>query len=289
MIAGGRRYVEYKSRSDVFTLWCLSDLHWGSRNCAADRVREDLAAIADDPYALWIGVGDYADYIGFRDKRFDPDVAPADMKVRDLGRLGRLLTGQVRDLFMPIADKCVGLLSGNHEKAYERHNDQAGLHSWLCTELAVPDLGYCCFVDLTFIRKPRSSRPNVVLSDAKGKMGGDSRWRRRIFAHHGAGFAQTPGGKLNRLIQFMDYFESDLTLCAHVHDVVAKRLTRLGVDDKCGHIIDREQLGIVTGTYLLTYHEGPAGYGEQKGYRPSPLGAARVTLCPDHQTMYATI
>lgn len=285
MIAGGRRYVIYKSRTDKFKLYTLGDMHMGSRNCALKILQHDVAEIAADPKAFWLGMGDYADYVGFRDaKRFDPDGIAQDISVADLGQLGKVLMQRVRDVLAPIKDKCVGLLYGNHEDSYQICTEQQHLHGWLCTELGVPDLGYSCFVDLVFVRVAQAGQDKSykLLLGWPYKRHGNERWRLRIRAHHGAGAAQTAGGKLNRLVQFMQQApRADLVVCGHVHDQVGRRLPYLDANKDCTDIVDHARVGVISGTYLKTYAVGPAGYGEKKGYDPTPLGCAVVDIEPD--------
>jgi hypothetical protein len=102
----------------------------------------------------------------------------------------------------------------------------------------------------------------------------------RIFAHHGAGYSQSPGGKVNRLIKFMQDFDADFFYCAHVHDQIGKRIVQIGVDGTGKKIIDKEKIGIITGSYLRTYTQGVCCYGEQRGYSPVPLGMKCIEIKP---------
>lgn len=278
MEAGGSRHIPHRSRSDVFTIWDIADVHYGNRAAAIDRLQKDIDLIRDDPYSFWFGGGDYAEYIGLTDRRFDPDAVADTISIRDMGRLGKVLTTEVKRLFWPIRRKCLGLIEGNHEKHYERHTEQSHLHAWLCTELEVPNLQYCALIDLIFSRQATRAKPRLV-SHAPGP--GSTSERFRVFLHHGAGYAQTPGGKLNRLVQFMDSFDAHIYFCAHVHDAIAKRLVRIGADAKCQHLIEVNRVGMVTGTYLKSYEQGVTTYAEQRGYRPVPLGAVAVRIKPD--------
>ena len=108
-----------------------------------------------------------------------------------------------------------------------------------------------------------------------------SRWSVRFFAHHGAGFAQSPGGKMNRLVKFMDAFQADVYACGHVHDQIARRQPIIGANAACTELIATERVGIITGSYLKTYAKGNTTYGEQRGYFPVNLGMAGVMLTPD--------
>lgn len=287
MEAKGKRYIHYPSRSDRIRIWNLSDLHIGNRACAIEQIKRDVEEIRHDPYSFWIGGGDYADHIGHTDKRFDPDCIAENISVRDLGQLGRILTTTVRDLFVPIKDKCLGLLYGNHELRYERDKEQADLHAWLCTELGVENLGYSAIFDVVF-QRGAVGIPSVCYKSLDEKKRNDS-WAVRFFVHHGAGFACTPAGKLKRLMDFMAMCEADIVMVGHVHDQSGKRIVRLTGNSQCTKIISKESLGVISGSYLKTYAQGQITYGEQRGYAPTVLGSAIVTFVPDKREFRAEI
>ena len=287
MEAAGKRYIEHGSRSDALTIWNLSDLHLMSRACAEDKLREDIETIENDPHSFWLGGGDYCEFIGHTDKRFDPDSVAEWVSVKDLGRLGERGIRHCRELFWPIRHKCLGLLMGNHEKYYELHTEHEGLHSWLCTELGVSNLRYSSLFDVVFIRNPRAKTPRLLQGPVKRN--GFSKVAFRIFCHHGAGFAQTPGGKLNKLIQFMQSFDADVYFCGHVHDKVGRREPTIGGNPACDKLVAHERLGIISGSYLKTYAQGVTTYGEQRGYRPVSLGAAWVKIRPETRQLRAEI
>ena len=288
MQTAGKLSILHRSRRDEFRIWNFADLHYGNRAIAMDELRHDIEKVRTDPHAYWFGGGDYAECIGYDDKRFDPDCVTKELDISALGRLGKALMEQVRDLLMPIRHKCLGMLLGNHEKRYQVVKEQGDLHGWLCTELGAINLGYCALIDVVFIR---SSRGKVGLSKTNPRVshGGNHAYGVRFFLHHGAGYAQTAGGKLNRLTRFMDSFDADVYFVAHVHDQLAKRITSLGANRLCTELVDRTRVGVVTGTYLRTYHKGSTTYGEQRGYRPVPLGARFVRIIPELKDIKAEI
>ena len=292
MIPGGVRWVYYKSRKAEVRLWWTGDWHVGNRGCAIDELKDDIAAIAADPYALWLGGGDYSDCVNYRDRRFDPEAISNDISVEELGHLGHALGERVRDLMKPIAGKCLGLLYGNHEDKYMQNTDAQQLHSWLCEELGVPNLGYSTVFDIRFTRRPRIKTPIRLAGCTPGHhppRNGD-KWSVRVFAHHGAGYAQTPGGKLNKLRSAMDFFPgADLTLLAHVHEQKVEPSVVLDCDQNCTRIVQHRRRGAISGTYLRTYVEGAAGYGEKKLYRPVPLGMTEIRFMPNKQDMRVAV
>lgn len=296
MQAAGKRYIWHQSRTDVFKIVYFSDIHWLAKACAEGEVLRQRDEILNDPFTFWIGGGDYGEFIGFGDaKRFDPDAVSERVTVADLGRLGKRTYEGIRDIFRPIASKCLGLIVGNHEKQYMRRQQQEDLHGWLCTELGVADLGYSCFMDVVFqqtrgFTKTATGRCLPLLSDMsldKKSHAGSETFR--IWCHHGAGAAQTKGGKINRLVSFMRNFEADIFFMGHVHDQMGARLTPLVANSDCTKIENRTKLGVISGSYLKTYSQGVTTYGEQKGYEPTTLGAAWVQVRPQGREMWGRV
>uniref|UniRef100_A0A6M3LGV4 Calcineurin-like phosphoesterase domain-containing protein n=1 Tax=viral metagenome TaxID=1070528 RepID=A0A6M3LGV4_9ZZZZ len=288
MEADGKRHIIHGSRTDEFTIWNIADIHWMSRACAEGKVKEDIQRIADDPYSFWMGGGDYCEFIGHTDRRFDPDSVAPWVSVKDLGNLGKAGMEAIRDMFRPIRHKCLGLIIGNHEKQYELKKEHDGLHGWLCAELEVRNLEYCALFDLAFSRRGKVKNPKLV-QGAPSKINGGGSMVFRIFGHHGAGYAQTPGGKLNKLIQFMQSFEADIYFAGHVHDRVGRREPTIGANAACDKLEAHERLGIISGSYLKTYAQGVTTYGEQRGYRPVSLGASWVRIKPHTRAMAAEV
>ena len=286
MEAAGKRYIIHPSRKDEIKIWNLSDLHVGSASCAMDHLKRDIKDIETDPFSFWIGGGDFIDLISYTDgKRFDPDSVPDDIKVKDLGRLGRFSMEKVIKLLDPIKHKCLGCVLGNHEKEYMKRKEQSDLHSFLCVSLGVPNLMYSALFDVYF-QRAKTKTPYLTMESREDKCSSKGF---RIYIHHGAGFATTPGGKLNKLLQFMDMFDADIYFIGHVHDQTGKRVSVIGADADCKKIVERQKIGVISGSYLRTYTSGITTYGEQRGYRPTILGAATVTIKPETREMRGEI
>jgi len=288
MEAAGKRYIIHNSKKDEFTIWNLADLHWWNKACDVKGIKRDIRTIQNDPFSFWVGGGDYADYIGYTDKRFDPDCVPDRIKVEDLGKSGKVQVSEIKDLFSPIKDKCLGLLLGNHEKKYQTEKEQSHLHAWLCTELGVPNLEYSALFDLIFARGKGSRIPELMNESPEDNDRRESQ-SFRFYVHHGAGFAQTSGGKLNRLIQFMESFDADIYMVAHVHDQVGRRQSTIGANTTCTELTHKEKIGVISGSYLKTYAQGVTTYGEQRGYKPTHLGSATISIVPFTRTLKGEI
>ncbi len=295
MQAAGQRFIWHTSKADEFKIVYFSDLHWMAKACAEKEVLRQRDEILNDPFTFWIGGGDYGEFIGFGDaKRFDPDAVADHVKVSDLARLGKKTYEAIAELFRPIAHKCLGLIVGNHEKQYMRRMQQEDLHGWLCTELDVPNLGYSCFMDVMFCLVSGPTGPNFPRLEARrpprrGEVRHADTSSFRVFCHHGAGAAQTKGGKINRLAAFMRNFDADIFFMGHVHDQMGARLTPLTANADCTEIAHHTKLGVISGSYLKTYAQGVTTYGEMKGYEPVTLGAAWVKVKPSTRELWGRV
>lgn len=285
MEAAGKRHILYGSRTDAFLIWNFADLHIGNRATLKKRLREDVKRVADDPFSFWIGGGDYAEFISTRDKRWAAGQVDPALTIGDLERLGDSLYGMVSDILWPIRDKCLALGFGNHEYKYMQSTDQQHLHRAMCTQFGVPSLAYAGLIDVVFVRTANRKEPKLV--PVGGEVPQGDTYARRFFIFHGAGAAQTPGGKLGRLKKAWEAVEADVYMLGHLHDQLSKRFQRIGADRRCETLQHSDAIAVMTGSYLATYRQRSTTYGEMKGYSPCTLGATHVRIEPDKQKVTA--
>jgi len=269
MKALGKITIPVRSLGDTWRLYALGDVHWGNRGCAASKFRGVVERIQHDRRCLAFLMGDQIDAISIQDKRFDPGCLDerALRSLADLGNMGEVLMDSFAEEVRPIRSKIRVALMGNHEAVYMRRTEHARLHSNFCREMDAIDGGYCCFTDLVF-EDPEKKRATF-----------------RVFAHHGAGAAITPGGKLNRLIRFMDMANADIVLTGHTHESAEYARTRLGSNRECSKITHVDQLGVVCGTFLRTYTQDVTGYGEARGYHPTSIASPAIEIVPATRTL----
>lgn len=262
--------VKYKSRKDIFKLYPLGDIHAGTIYCAESKIKAQVKAIEADPLALWIGMGDYADLVTPKDKRWESHTIS---KWVDESNTGPSQKKWVKNLFEPIKDKCIGLLGGNHESAIRKwyHYNFMKELTDDTYGLGVPYLGYSCFVRFIFHR-----RPTETVQD-----------QHTIIGHfkHGSGSPQTEGGKMMNLMKALGSFEGDIYAEAHLHDIKIAEKPILRITQTNPPIIkDRTRCAAITGCWFQTYMQGvESSYGEEKGYSPTPLGCPVFTIDPTRE------
>ena len=252
--------VIFYKRGDEFHLHPLGDIHYAIKHCAEAKIKAKVGEVKSDPLALWLGMGDYAEFICPSDPRWDNKVIVDEVHEDNIAEDE---TKWVTSLFEPIVPQGVGLLEGNHEDAIRRHL-HTDVQKNICERLGLPNLGYSAFVRFIF-RRQNSSESHVVVG----------------FFTHGSGCAITKGAKLNKLQRVMDQFEADIYGVAHMHDIITDTKPYLKIDNQ-NRIKQLEKVGAITGSWFMTYAQGVgASYGEKKTYPPTTLGCPVFTIVPD--------
>lgn len=253
--------IPYKRSDAVFSLYCLGDIHAGTVHCVEEHIKRKVDEIKLAKNAYWIGMGDYAEFITPKDKRFDPSLKSIVSWVEP-DNIAHCQTDWLITLFKPIQKKCIGLLYGNHENSIRVFNHD-NVHKNLCEELQVTNLGFSCFLRLLFRRDGSSESHQIVGAFT-----------------HGASNAITEGYKLTVLTRWMKQNEADIYGYGHVHDYIPKSISRMtSVGNK---IKSKVTIGATTGSWFRTYTKGIiASYGELKTYPPTEICCAKFVINPN--------
>jgi len=238
----------------------FGDVHWGTKACAEDLVKETAEEIRKDSTLCWIGVGDFLDCIGFRDKRFDPRTLPDRYDISDLDDLFMLQTQEFVDIVDPIRDQCIGLLSGNHEDMIRRFHN-VNVYHHLCKTLLPEGIEFddFCLEDMTMLSiKHREGKRPIVL------------W----VTHGTGGAARTVEIALRRVKQWMNQFIADAYAMGHVHWAVADNNV-VAIDQK-GREVRRAVA--ITGGFLKAYLRDVSTYVERRILPPIPLSAMVMSI-----------
>lgn len=253
--------TDHRSKSDEFVLYAIGDLHVGAKHFDRKAFERAIATIAADSSARWIGMGDYAEAIIPTDKRWDFSSVDPAFHSR-LGDLPQACYEYVEKAFLPIKDRCIGLLTGNHDDKLRTSHSQ-DIHGALCLRLGVKNLGYNSAIRWRF-RRPSSSSRAVI-----------------VYATHGRVAARRDGGKLNRMQDQARFIDADLLLFGHGHSTVNSGVPSLGFT-RAGEFgwYERIQKVAMTGCFRRTYATGSIDYGEQAGYEPTEIGMQKIVIRP---------
>lgn len=241
-------------------LYLVGDEHAGTKYHAEKELAKTIKEIRDNPRARWIGMGDKCDFITPSDPRWDggaicswvhPDNIALDQ------------SNYYCDVFGPIADKCDGLLWGNHEYEIRKHC-HIDVQKYICEKMGVRDLSYQAWIHYTF--QPTKTQ----------KVGID------VVVTHGAGAAITRGAKMNRLERLMTGFDAQIFGHGHVHDVILHAGHPYMYLTRDGKMKQRRKVGAMTGCYFRTYTQDvESSYGERKNYPPNILGSPMFRISID--------
>jgi predicted phosphodiesterase len=272
----------------TFTLYPLGDIHIGTIHCDMSRLRTDVEKIKNDPYGLWIGMGDYCECITLDDsKRFCASEIHKDF-INKLDTIAVAQNEAFIDEVWDIRDKSLGLLSGNHEgnnkkrhfvdivgNACQRmtYSDASDAPQNYVTvfgnnEPKMPYLGDTAMVRLVFERVDDDGKHershNVV-----------------IYAEHGHGGGRKTGGKINSLEDMMGPFDADIYLRGHVHTKLVTKHPRLSIAASgSAKLQSKTRVCGLTGCYYKTYQQDTSSYGERNGYSPTELGGIAIRIRP---------
>jgi hypothetical protein len=268
--------IAYKSKADVFDLIPLGDIHLGNAGCDKEHLKKIVDYIRITPRTLWCGMGDLVEAIqpGI-DPRFDPYAIDPEYCIKDLSSLISKQINDIKNLLLPIKDKCLFMLTGNHEDNVRiRYYRDVTLE--LCVALGVPYGGYDCFFRLIF-----SHRPKLVLGKSSTVV---------IYANHGFGGGRRSGGKINKLDDVCNAFDADIILLAHDHKKIVNDSIKLGIQrtDKL-KLVQRKQVSCMTGSFLKSYVENAMCYAEKKGYHPNDLGVVKIMMKPWHDDIHCSL
>lgn len=267
------KIVNCNSRTDTFHIYTLGDLHIGAMNCAEGHIRRLIRKIKDDPKALWIGGGDYINAIKPQDsKRFTPDNLPNWILEGDADTVRKRLKDIVRQeverfilMVEPIKDKCLGLISGNHEESIVQHYNEDVLE-YMCETLDVPNLTRSAAIRLNF--KTKADHTNIIA----------------IFITHGHGGGRSAGAEPNQLESLAKDKDFDILLRGHSHTfciLAPIPVLSIPVRGKLPNELNvRYKRCANWGCMMMSYKAGPSTYDEKALYPARCLSTLQIEITP---------
>jgi hypothetical protein len=280
----GCRIIHYRNPNAEFKIFAVADQHFTNRAVAWSVVHRDISLINDDPYAIWVEAGDYADWHLPSHPYFDAEAFDSDFPVNQLTKYAAYVSGVISDLYKPISSKCLGWAYGNHDHNYFIRHNQMDVHEAICDELNVPNMRYAGWMYVYFVQSNRAPiEPRMTLSFTPPQKFTSAI---RIYVFHGKGAASTPGGKMNSLRDVVNTVaNADLVITAHLHEQLTKPFIRISPDGNCSNAVETTTMALITGTYLRNYQPDHTGYGEKKAYPVTTLGATVARYKPMGRTM----
>jgi len=271
------KLITLQSKSDIVKLYPIGDTHIGALNCAEGHIRRYVRYIARQKcQTFWIGGGDYCDCITRNDlKRFDPRVLPDWMlegtgaTVRErLTDIGRCERKRFLQHIEPIKDRCLGLIEGNHEDAFEKRTDTS-MQLRLCEALHVPNLTDVAFVRLRFRLASGHGGISTVI----------------VYIVHGSGGGTSDGAEAIKLAGLAKQVEGvDIVLRGHGHRVTPGEPVERTYIPRKGALpwecYSRTTYTGNWGSWLKTYARGNPTYPSKRNYPPRAFRGLEFKIQP---------
>lgn len=254
--------VKIEQSKQPTIIYFLGDIHEGAANMQESALLKAIKQIQADN-AYWIGMGDYVDAINHKDPRFNPAEISKKYNISDLDDLPNKQVFELFEKLKPIADKCLGLIAGNHEDAYKRYNG-FDVNAMLCKLLNADNLKQKAFISLQHYR---TSDKNKCVSHT-------------ICVCHGSGGGgMREGYPVNKTYDVFRYDIADVHVQGHMHKMTTDR----AVYTQCHQQIIRKMPSwyASNGCFLSKSEIGSDGYFEQKPGKESDIGMLKLTIMPD--------
>jgi len=227
-----------------FEIYMINDLHIGLKGFREkDFIKHVRDPILTGKNKYWLGLGDYIEGRSPHHKFYDS--AARDIDINDQLR-------RMSELLKPIADKCLGMVIGNHELSIVRETTINPVMNF-CYDNKIPYAGNIGLLDLT---------------NGRGQM-------KSIAFAHGAGAGSTKGAPVTKASIFTQYWDCDLLFLGHHHSLSSAAVSkhRRAEDNS-----PSRKIGYVTicGSFLSAYPSNGESYEETLLLPPNEIGYAKV-------------
>jgi len=250
--------------SDKITLWFFGDVHRDSSSCDVERWKwfRTRAKSEIDENTYFIGMGDYHDFASATEqkallhgklheetkRRFDESVQQDNRKMAEEIKFMR--------------GRILGLIEGNHSWQFA---DSSTATEDLATRLDTECLGWLSHISLRVFIK--SKKINLCLY---------------IIACHGKAGGKTFGNTINQVGDLKTIFPiADIYCMGHDHQRTAHPVSILVPyhHKNCEITIkQKRQFLCRSGSFKKGYQSGASSYEVGRLYRPSDLGALKMTI-----------
>jgi len=191
------------------------------------------------------------------------------IEVDDLVDLPRAQEERFLSFVRPIADRCLGLVEGNHERTIKQRSERDVFSNIV-----------------TGIKAAAKMKPGKKLGI------GATGWLRLMFRrnksgtisytfslHHGFVGGRLAGAKALNMQRWLWTHECDVALFGHSHNTMTQNESVHRIN-RAGRLHKVKRTGAYTGTFLQSSIEGKISYAEAAGYFPLPVGGIEIRLHP---------
>lgn len=237
----------------------LADLHVGDKHCNVDLIKNLIQKIKDDENMYVILAGDL---MNTALSNSPSDVFSETMRPTEQMEF-------CRDMLMPIRDRILAIVPGNHEERISR-SVGTDMSRILACELGLQDV-FSDTTALLFLRFGKTARKGTPIVYS-------------LYISHGNGGGKRAGSKINSLEDLANVITCDCYVCGHTHLPATFKRRHFIPSYQTYTAVAHEQLFINTAS-ALNY----GGYGRRGGYAPSSNSYPIITLDDREHRMTATV
>ena len=249
---------ELSNELEYVNLYPLADLHIGSKYFKKELLKEHLETIKNDPNGYIILNGDL---VNNSTKTSVGDIYEEVLNPEE--QIDLLV-----ELFEPLKDKIIGVMTGNHEARTYKQTGISILKNF-CYRLNLMKY-YSNVANATF------------LSFGKSKGRDHVKQTFIIYNSHGRGGGKLVGGKANRVHELAKIMpNADVYIHSHTHTPITFKDSYVLADTRNKGVNFRHRLFVNTNAY-----EGFGGYGEVLGLPPSNHDMVKIKLAYTKKTKY---
>lgn len=250
-------------------IWFGADFHIGAANVDYAWLASDLEEARENGDRICI-FGDVFDAILPKDhKRFKPEALHA--RVRQSSTVLDEALDWAEEILSPYADLIDVIGLGNHESAVEKYHgtDMVArlirrLQRYVTAEgHSIRYGGYTGFVDYRFTYLPENRNTRRLV----------------VYYHHGGGGAAPVTKGMIDFSRKASFIDADCVVLGHKHNKIADvGAMRLSCPMEGDEPATRQQVFVMTGSYMDTYQAGRGGYASDWGLAPQAKGGVRLLV-----------
>ena len=252
--------VPLASSAVPLTIVPFGDVHDGSPFHAAAEWDRDLREAKKLKQPLFIGVGDYFDFMSTSERR---GVRASEFHDSTMDQFEIFVKNQVKRFARKIEfmkGRMIGLIEGNH---YYEFSDGTTSTMYLADLMGCKYLGVMSLIRLQVCVK-------------------GSHFSYDICAYHGKGAARLHGSSLNTVQYMAEGAVADLYMMGHDHrrGAVPGTMCMLKAKPRTGEIYlsHRDRYFVRTGSYLKAFEDGKPSYVADGGGAARSLGGIQVQV-----------
>lgn len=252
---------KFPKREDI-TIIPIADVHLGARECMEQEFIDFIDRVKDLPNTYFVICGDL---LSNGVKNSITNIYEETMRPFSAKKM-------MAEILKPIAERCLCVTNGNHERRSGREVDDSPLYD-ICAKLDIED-------------RYRENMAFMKLQFGNQDASGDRNPTYTIVVSHGSGGGSVlTGAGINKTERFSAYIDNcDAFISGHTHRPSVTQPGKIVIDTH-NNKVSIKPFKVVTATSWLN----SGGYSLQKLLTPTSHALQTLKLCGTHKEMVVTM